>query len=86
MQYNEIQGTDSFGEEHKAKFSHELIGGAAAFEAAKASPSDLPFRLRLTRIAQAYEDHVAKNGRPDEHARAKEVAVRRPWASASDSD
>ncbi|GJN71553.1 CipC1 protein, concanamycin induced protein C [Purpureocillium lilacinum] len=41
---------------HEAKWSHELIGGAAAFEAAK-----------------AYEDHVARNGHPDEHSTAKEI-------------
>ncbi|KJK84207.1 hypothetical protein H634G_00570 [Metarhizium anisopliae BRIP 53293] len=41
---------------HEAKWSHELIGGAAAFEAAK-----------------AYEDHVARNGHPDDHAKAKEI-------------
>ncbi|KAK5993711.1 hypothetical protein PT974_07147 [Cladobotryum mycophilum] len=43
---------------HEAHVTHELLGGAAAFEAAK-----------------AYEDHVAKNGRPDSHARAKEVVA-----------
>ena len=36
---------------HKATLSHELIAGAAAYEAAK-----------------AYENHVAKNGHPDNHA------------------
>jgi len=41
---------------HKAELSHELIGGAAAYEAAK-----------------AYEDHCAKNGKPDSHAKAKEI-------------
>ncbi|QUC17166.1 uncharacterized protein UV8b_01407 [Ustilaginoidea virens] len=41
---------------HEAKWSHELIGGAAAYEAAK-----------------AYEDHVARNGHPDDHAKAKEI-------------
>jgi len=41
---------------HEAHISHELIGGAAAFEAAK-----------------AYEEHVAANGRPDSHAKAKEL-------------
>ncbi|GAA90260.1 hypothetical protein AKAW_08374 [Aspergillus luchuensis IFO 4308] len=43
-------------EEHKAKFSHELIGGAAAYEAMK-----------------AYEEHQEKNGKPDNHAQAKEI-------------
>ncbi|EWG51655.1 hypothetical protein FVEG_10564 [Fusarium verticillioides 7600] len=50
-QYDEY----SKNKEHHAKLSHEIIGGAAAFEAAK-----------------AYEDHVAKNGKPDSHAKAKE--------------
>ncbi|KZZ92126.1 hypothetical protein AAL_06336 [Moelleriella libera RCEF 2490] len=41
---------------HEAKWSHELLGSAAAFEAAK-----------------AYEDHAARNGHPDSHAKAKEI-------------
>ncbi|KAJ7752613.1 hypothetical protein B0H16DRAFT_1418950 [Mycena metata] len=41
---------------HKAELSHELIGAAAAYEAAK-----------------AYEDHCAANGKPDSHAKAKEI-------------
>ncbi|KAL6875482.1 hypothetical protein HDV57DRAFT_519539 [Trichoderma longibrachiatum] len=41
---------------HEAEWSHELLGGAAAYEAAK-----------------AYENHVAENGHPDEHAKAKEI-------------
>jgi len=41
---------------HQASLSHELLGGAVAFEAAK-----------------AYEDHCAKNGKPDNHALAKEI-------------
>ncbi|KAE8154426.1 hypothetical protein BDV25DRAFT_135860 [Aspergillus avenaceus] len=43
-------------EEHKAKFSHELIAGAASYEAMK-----------------AYEEHCEKNGKPDDHAKAKEI-------------
>ncbi|CAI7572145.1 unnamed protein product [Penicillium glandicola] len=42
--------------EHEASTIHELIAGAASYEAAK-----------------AYEDHVAKNGEPDSHAKAKEI-------------
>ncbi|KAF3481486.1 uncharacterized protein GIQ15_04245 [Arthroderma uncinatum] len=41
---------------HQAALSHELIAGAAAYEAAK-----------------AYEDHVERNGKPDSHAKAKEI-------------
>ncbi|KAJ5676147.1 hypothetical protein N7462_009044 [Penicillium macrosclerotiorum] len=43
---------------HEAKWSHELIGGAAAYEAMK-----------------AYEEHEARNGKIDEHAKAKEVVA-----------
>ncbi|QRV77550.1 phosphoglycerate mutase family protein [Ceratobasidium sp. AG-Ba] len=41
---------------HEAEWSHELIAGAASYEAAK-----------------AYEKHVAANGKPDSHAKAKEL-------------
>lgn len=44
--------------EHKAKISHELISGAAAYEAAK-----------------AWEDHKKRNGEPEDHAKAKEIAA-----------
>ncbi|KAK4689068.1 hypothetical protein P7C73_g1029, partial [Tremellales sp. Uapishka_1] len=33
---DDVYNTDSNDQDHKATFSHELIGGAAAFEAAKA--------------------------------------------------
>ncbi|RUP44802.1 hypothetical protein BC936DRAFT_148994 [Jimgerdemannia flammicorona] len=52
--HDQVFGTEAH--QHKAKWSHELIGGAAAFEAMK-----------------AYEDHQAKNGKPDDHALAKEI-------------
>ncbi|KAH9989724.1 hypothetical protein BJV74DRAFT_838123 [Russula compacta] len=51
--YNQYQDQPK----HESKISHELIAGAAAYEAAK-----------------AYEGHVAANGRPDSHAKAKEIA------------
>ncbi|KAF8314719.1 hypothetical protein DL93DRAFT_2079858 [Clavulina sp. PMI_390] len=41
---------------HEAKWTHELIAGAAAFEAAK-----------------KYNEHVAQNGAPPSHAKAKEL-------------
>ncbi|KAJ7908383.1 CipC protein [Mycena leptocephala] len=41
---------------HQAHLSHELIAGAASFEAAK-----------------AYEKHCATNGKPVNHAMAKEL-------------
>ncbi|KAI0270007.1 CipC protein [Gloeopeniophorella convolvens] len=50
--YNTYQTTPK----HESKVSHEMISGAAAYEAAK-----------------AYEDHVARNGQPDSHAKAKEL-------------
>ncbi|KAF8476623.1 hypothetical protein DFH94DRAFT_100430 [Russula ochroleuca] len=44
------------GPKHEAHLSHELIAGAAAYEAAK-----------------AYEQHQAANGKPANHAKAKEI-------------
>ncbi|KAJ5609083.1 hypothetical protein N7528_009650 [Penicillium herquei] len=41
---------------HEAKWSHELIGGAAAYEAMK-----------------AYEEHEQRNGKVENHAKAKEL-------------
>ncbi|KAJ5267097.1 hypothetical protein N7478_009905 [Penicillium angulare] len=41
---------------HEAKWSHELIGGAAAYEAMK-----------------AFEEHEAREGKVDDHAKAKEI-------------
>ncbi|KAH9467078.1 hypothetical protein H4Q26_000687 [Puccinia striiformis f. sp. tritici PST-130] len=38
--------------------SHELISGAAAYEAAK-----------------SWEDHKKRNGEPEDHAKAKEIAA-----------
>ena len=42
--------------QHEPSFVHELIAGAASYEAMK-----------------AYENHVAQNGEPDSHAKAKEL-------------
>ncbi|KAH9824119.1 hypothetical protein DFH28DRAFT_944587 [Melampsora americana] len=58
QEFNQIQEGGYEPERHKAKISHELISGAAAFEAAK-----------------AWEDHKKKNGEPENHARAKEIAA-----------
>ncbi|CAE6449798.1 hypothetical protein ACGC1H_005586 [Rhizoctonia solani] len=41
---------------HEASWTHELIAGAAAYEASK-----------------AYENHVAENGQPPDHEKAKEI-------------
>ncbi|KAJ7590968.1 hypothetical protein C8J56DRAFT_1003577 [Mycena floridula] len=45
-----------FDAPHKASLSHELIAGAASYEA-----------------MQAYEKHVAANGKPASHAEAKKL-------------
>ncbi|KAH8705824.1 CipC1 protein [Talaromyces proteolyticus] len=50
------QWQNSNPREHEASFAHELIAGAASYEAAK-----------------AYEDHVARNGQPPSHEKAKEI-------------
>ncbi|KAG0709663.1 hypothetical protein DFH29DRAFT_869954 [Suillus ampliporus] len=52
-QYDDFQNSDA---PHEASLSHELLGGAVAFEAAR-----------------AYEQHCAANGKPDNHALAKEL-------------
>ncbi|PWN45671.1 hypothetical protein IE81DRAFT_344566 [Ceraceosorus guamensis] len=44
------------GEPHEGKWTHELVGGAAAFEAMR-----------------KYEQHEAANGKPANHALAKEI-------------
>ncbi|KAN0084619.1 Protein of unknown function (DUF3759) domain containing protein [Tylopilus felleus] len=41
---------------HSGHITHDVLGGAAAYEATK-----------------AWEDHCAKNGKPDSHAKAKEI-------------
>lgn len=43
---------------HESKFSHELVAGAASFEAMR-----------------AYEQHEAREGKPANHALAKELLV-----------
>ncbi|CAE6464037.1 unnamed protein product [Rhizoctonia solani] len=57
---SQAQAYDQFNntnlQPHQADWVHELIAGAAAFEAAK-----------------AYENHVAENGQPADHATAKEL-------------
>ncbi|CAG7916175.1 unnamed protein product [Penicillium olsonii] len=53
--YNAVQNGD-YHEKHESSKIHELIAGAASYEAAK-----------------AYEDHVARNGQPESHAKAKEI-------------
>ncbi|KNG80806.1 cipC protein [Aspergillus nomiae NRRL 13137] len=45
-------------EGHKGHWSHQVIGGAAAYEAMK-----------------AYNDHEAKNGKPQDHAQAKQIGA-----------
>lgn len=63
---------------HEAKWSHELIGGAAAYEAAKAyedhvarnGENSLLFWTRISKFT-CLTLHCA--GHPDEHAQAKEI-------------
>jgi len=46
------------GPKHESHVSHELIAGAAAYEASK-----------------SYEQYEAQNGKPENHAKAKEIAA-----------
>lgn len=61
-------------EEHKAKFSHELIGGAAAYEAMKAyeehQEKNGSFDLLSSPMIQSTN---ILSGKPDSHAQAKEI-------------
>ncbi|KAJ5349337.1 hypothetical protein N7541_007064 [Penicillium brevicompactum] len=53
--YESVQ-QDDYHKKHDPSKIHELLAGAASYEAAK-----------------AYEDHVARNGQPESHAKAKEI-------------
>ncbi|KAJ5781816.1 uncharacterized protein N7518_010299 [Penicillium psychrosexuale] len=55
---NQAQAYNTFNgqQEHDPSMVHELIAGAASYEAAK-----------------AYENHVAENGEPPSHEKAKEI-------------
>ncbi|KAM0746815.1 hypothetical protein T439DRAFT_306271 [Meredithblackwellia eburnea MCA 4105] len=52
----EVYTTEVVDDTHKAKWSHEFIAGAAAFEAAR-----------------KYEEHQKAEGKPANHALAKEL-------------
>ncbi|KAE8362642.1 hypothetical protein BDV27DRAFT_16272 [Aspergillus caelatus] len=52
--HQEVNGTEG----HQGHWSHQVIGGAAAYEAMK-----------------AYNDHEAKNGKPQSHTKAKEIGA-----------
>ncbi|KAH9986643.1 hypothetical protein BJV77DRAFT_1028458, partial [Russula vinacea] len=54
-QYSQDYNKYQEGPKHESHVTHELIAGAAAYEAAK-----------------AYENHVAANGKPVNHAKAKD--------------
>lgn len=43
---------------HEASVTHDLLGGAVAYEYGK-----------------AYADHVGENGKPDSHAKAREIVA-----------
>ncbi|KAJ3893522.1 hypothetical protein GG344DRAFT_43072 [Lentinula edodes] len=62
---------------HKAELSHELIAAAASYEVCHYSPVELRMLLikndRRLQAAKAYEKHCAENGKPDNHAKAKEL-------------
>ncbi|KAJ3848236.1 hypothetical protein EV368DRAFT_49715 [Lentinula lateritia] len=52
---------------HKAELSHELIAAAASYEVRRC------FFWPTAHAAKAYEKHCAENGKPDNHAKAKEL-------------
>jgi hypothetical protein len=62
---------------HEAQWSHELIGGAAAYEAAKAYEDHVAENgkksLPLTFCLNDSESDLHCLGHPDDHAKAKEI-------------
>ncbi|RUP49757.1 hypothetical protein BC936DRAFT_141560 [Jimgerdemannia flammicorona] len=54
--HQEVYNPNPVSAEHKSNWTHELVGGAAAFEAMK-----------------LYEDKMKRDGKPDNHALAKEI-------------
>lgn len=59
---------------HKAELSHELIAAAASYEVRECAPTEASsFMIPALQAAKAYENHVAENGQPDSHAKAKEL-------------
>ena len=54
---------------------HELIAGAASYEV-RVMCNPPSYRIRSDRrlqAAKAYENHVAENGQPPSHEKAKEI-------------
>ncbi|KAH9980156.1 hypothetical protein BGW80DRAFT_483442 [Lactifluus volemus] len=59
-----------FGEDHEHAQSYEQVNNAP--HKAKLS-HELIASAAAFEAAKAYEDHVARNGKPDSHAKAKEI-------------
>ena len=59
---------------HEAHVSHELIGGAAAFEVCPHLFLIIDVPMDILQAAKAYEKHCEANGKPVNHAKAKELA------------
>ncbi|KAK2818395.1 hypothetical protein FQN49_007944 [Arthroderma sp. PD_2] len=60
---------------HKAALSHELIAGAAAYEAAKAYENRVQENGKAAVFLSDIREEEANNvlGKPDSHAKAKEI-------------
>ena len=59
---------------HQAHMSHELLGGAAAFEVCSSPLFIITNGLTdIFQAAKGYEKHCAENGKPQSHAKAKEL-------------
>ena len=59
--------------EHKAKLSHELIAGAAAYEVWLHLIFFFDVLTNIPQAAKAYQAHCAKHGKPPSHEKAKEI-------------
>ncbi|KAF7301730.1 Mitochondrial carrier protein [Mycena indigotica] len=71
--YEQVINADPEIPEHKAKLSHELIAAAAAYEVIFTPSFLFGDDDRLFQAAKKYEEHCAANGKPDSHAKAKEL-------------
>jgi hypothetical protein len=64
-----------YNNNHQASVTHEVLGGAVAYEVWPHFSFfiDVTVLTDILQAAKAYENHCAENGRPDSHAKAKEI-------------
>lgn len=58
---------------HKAKLSHEIFAGAAAWKVCPHLFFYIAILMDILQAAKEYEEHCARHGKPVNHAQAKAV-------------